>query len=131
MTTFQPITPNWLSGAWDAFIQDDPELQAAYDYPEYPSELYGDGNWLDLYLTATDDHPIGRLWVAPETDNIGLQELRGGNTDHLTRIALQLREFSYHGVSVLQAYDFIRRQYYADEQQTGDLANARIEVSAD
>jgi hypothetical protein len=130
MSTFQPITPNWLTGVWDEFIKDDPELQNAYDYTDYPSDLGGEGNWVDLYLTDSNEFPVGRLWVNPETENIGLQELQFGNISYLTKIALQLREFNYHEVGVLPAYDFIRNQYYADEQQTGDLANARIEASA-
>lgn len=130
MTTFQPITPNWLTASWDEFTKEDPELQDAYNYPEYPSELGGEGNWLDLYITDTDEFPVGRLWINPETENIGLQELQYGNISHLTRIALELRELNYHGVSALQAYDFIRGQYFAGEQDTGDLAKARIEVSA-
>jgi hypothetical protein len=130
MSTFQPITPNWLTAAWDGFVKDDPELQDAYDYQEYPSDLGGEGNWVDLYLTNTNEVPVGRLWINPETENIGLQELQFGNISYLTKIALELREFAHNGVSVLQAYDFIRKQYYADEQQTGDLATARIEASA-
>lgn len=123
MSTFQPMTPNWLSASWDQFVADDPELQDAYGYSDYPSELGGEGNWVDLFLDESDDHLVGRLWVNPESSDVGLQELPGSNTDHATKVALTLREFNHHGVSVLQAYEFIKNEYFCGEEQTGDLAN--------
>lgn len=128
--TFQPITPNWLSATFDQFMANDPELVAAYDYPDYPSEMTGEGNWVDIYVTETNDFPIGRLWVNPETDNIGLEQLEYSNPTYLTRLALELRELNYHDVPVLQAYDFIRSAYFANEQDTGDLANAKVVLNA-
>lgn len=124
MPTVEPITPNWLTAAWDQFVADDPELQVAYDYADYPSDMTGEGNWVDLYLDPTDRFPVGRAWINPETDNIGLLALSNSNIDHLTKSALQLREFNYHGVPALTAYDFILNDYYAGEQQTGELADA-------
>jgi hypothetical protein len=56
--TFQPITQNWLTAAWDKFVEDDPELENAYGYADYPSEMYGEGNWIDLYLTDSDEFPV-------------------------------------------------------------------------
>jgi len=128
MSTFQPIRFSWLSASFDNFVQDDPELPHAYDYQDYPSEQTGEGNWVDLYLTEDDSNPVGRLWLNPDTENIGIEPLKGGNTDYLTKIALELREFNYNGVSALQAYDFIRRQYYAGVAETGELADAKIQT---
>lgn len=124
MTTFQPITPNWLTAAWDEFVRDDPELQDAYGYEDYPSDAGGEGNWIDLFLTNGDDFPVGRLWINPESNDIGLMELPDGNINHATKVALTLREFHHHGVSPLQAYDFIKNEYFCGEEQTGDLADA-------
>jgi hypothetical protein len=124
MTTFQPLTPNWLSASWDQFVADDPELQDAYGYDDYPSVLGGEGNWVDLYLTLSDEHPVGRLWISPESSDIGLLELPNSNTDHATRIALTLRELNHHGVSVFRAYDYAKSMYFAGEEQTGDLSVA-------
>lgn len=126
MTTFQPITPNWLTAAWDAFIEADPELQDAYGYDDYPSDLGGEGNWIDMFLDTTDDHPVGRLWINPESSDIGLQELPNGNINHATKVALTLREFNHHGVSPLQAYSFVKNEYYCGEEQTGDLADVTV-----
>jgi hypothetical protein len=123
--TFLPITPNWLTGAWDQFIAEDPELEYAYDYANYPSDMYGEGNWIDLYLTDSDEFPIGRLWINPETENIGLQALPQGNISYLTKIALELREFRHNGVDPLTAYEYIKRDYFAGEEQAGDLADAQ------
>lgn len=131
MSTFQPITPNWLTAAFDQFVADDPELPMAYDYTDYPSEMSGEGNWLDLFLDETERFPVGRLWINPETGNIGLEELKYGNISHLTKIALELREYHYHDVDPLQAYSNIRSNYYADEEQTGELADAKIQTMTD
>lgn len=128
MSTFQPIRFSWLSASFDNFVQDDPELAVAYDYPDYPSEQSGEGNWIDLYLDATDEQPVGRLWINPDTENIGLEPLKGGNTDYLTKIALELREFNFNGVSALQAYDFIRQQYYAGVTETGELSESILQT---
>lgn len=123
MSTFQPITPNWLTAAWDQFVMDDPELQDAYGYTDYPSDLAGEGNWIDLYLDESDNFPVGRLWINPESGDIGLQELPDGNISHATKIALTLREFNKHEVSARLAYNFVKNEYFAGEEQTGDLAD--------
>lgn len=124
--TLQPITPNWLTAAWDQFVAEDPELQQAYDWPDYPSEMSGEGNWLDLYLTPTDDFPVGRLWLNFDTENIGLELLPQGNINYATKIALELREYHHHGVNAINAYSQIRNDYYADEEQTGELSSAKV-----
>lgn len=124
MTTFQPITPNWLTAVWDQFVADDPELQQAYDYTDYPSEMSGEGNWLDMYLTPGDEFPVGRLWLNFETENIGLQQLPNGNISYATKVALELREFHNAGVSPILVYAHIRNDYYCGVEQTGELAQA-------
>jgi hypothetical protein len=45
----------------------------------------------------------------------------------LTKIALELREFNHNGVNPMQAYDYIKRDYFANEEETGDLADARAQ----
>lgn len=128
MTTFQPMTPNWLSGGWDQMVKDDPELELAYNYEDYPSEMSGEGNWMDLYLTTSNEFPICRVWLNPETENIGVQYLPGGNDTHATRIALQLREFNHNGVDAIRAFDFVTKQYYAGNWKTGELSEAATGV---
>jgi hypothetical protein len=129
--TFQPITPNWLTAGWDQFTADDPELQLAYDWSDYPSDRSGEGNWTDLYLDESDEFPVGRLWINPDTENIGLQALPQGNISYLTKIALELREFRHNGADPLTAYEYIKRDYFAGEEQTGDLADARAQNQED
>ncbi|UOW92894.1 hypothetical protein SEA_LEOPARD_16 [Mycobacterium phage Leopard] len=126
MPTVEPITPNWLSATWDRLSADDPSLQAAYDLRDYPSEQSGEGNWIDLYLTESDDHPVGRLWLNPDTENIGLIMLPGSNIDYITKAALELRQLRAANVDVFQAYTYIKSQFYAHAEQTGDLADASI-----
>ena len=127
MTTFQPITPNWLTPAFDDFVDADPELQLAFDYADYPSDMSGEGNWIDLFLTPSDEHPVGRLWINPDTGSIGLQALPGGNITYATKVALELREFHHNGVDAIRTYDFLKGQYFANEEQTGDLKGAKVE----
>ena len=127
MSTFQPLGVVTQVAAWDEFVRDDPELANAFGYEDYPSDLGGEGNWVDLYLDTSDEFPVGRLWINPESSDVGLIELPNGNINHATKVALTLREFNHHGVSPLQAYDFIKREYYCGEEQTGDLADANTD----
>jgi hypothetical protein len=124
MPTAEPITPNWLSASWDNFVENDPTLQDAYDLRDYPSNQIGEGNWVDLYLTDSEEFPVGRLWINPDTENIGINTLPGSNIDHLTKCALELRQLRAAGCDVFQAYDYIKSQYYAGEEETGELADA-------
>lgn len=126
MATFQPITPNWLTPAFDDFTDTDPELQLAYDYADYPSDMSGEGNWTDMFLTPSDEFPVGRLWINPETNNIGLEALPNGNITYATKVALELREFHHNGVDAMRTYDFLKDQYFAGEEQSGDLADAKV-----
>lgn len=126
MSTFQPITPNWLAGAWDQFVRDDPELELAYDYEDYPSDMTGEGNWIDLFLTVTDEFPVGRLWLNFETENIGLEQLQDSNINHATKVALTLRELHHHDVNAIRAYEFIRNEYFAGQELTGELSDAVV-----
>ena|SRR6516165_513137 len=126
MTTFQPITPNWLTAAWDQFAASDPELEQAYGWPDFPSDRSGEGNWIDLYLTETDDFPIGRLWINPDTQNIGLIPLPDGNISYQTKIALELREYKHHRTDPLTAYDQIKSEYFGTQEETGNLKSAGV-----
>jgi len=130
MSTFQPITPNWLSASWDDFNKEDSELIEAYDWPDYPDVMEGEGNWIDLYLDSGGKTLVGRLWVCPESQCIGLEQMPNGNATWLTKAALNLREFYRHDVGVLSAYDFIKEDYYCGEEQTGDLSDAAVNLDA-
>lgn len=130
MATFEPITSNWLSGAFQQMMEDDAELTEAYGWADYPSDMEGEGNWVDLYLTEDEEHPVGRLWMNPDSGDIGLIALRWGNTDYLTKIALELREYKRHGVTIFQAYDQIKGEYFAVEEQTGELKEAKVKVAS-
>lgn len=123
MTTFQPLRSNWLSAGFDQFVQDDPTLPEAYGYSDYPSDMLGEGNWIDLFLDDSDRFPVGRLWSDLES-NVGLIELRSCNTSYLTKSALELRQLQNAEVHPINAYNFIREQYYCGEEQTGELADA-------
>jgi hypothetical protein len=114
-----------LTAAWDQFSENDPELEQAYDWPDFPSDRTGEGNWIDLYLTDSDEFPVGRLWINPETENVGLEELKWGNTDHLTRIALQLRDCHHRGLSPLEAFEYVKGEYCCGAMQTGSLADTQ------
>ena len=124
MTTFQPATPNWLSAAWDTFSAEDPSLQGAYDLRDYPSNQSGEGNWVDMYLTEDESNPIARLWVNPDTENIGLILLPASNVDYATKCALELRQLRDAKVDATAAYSYIKQQYFAGEEQTGELEDA-------
>lgn len=124
MTTFQPITPNWLSAGFGKMCEDDPSLEFAYDLKDYPSAQTGEGNWIDLYLTPDDSNPVARLWFNPDTENIGLILLPGSNIDYATKAALELRQLKAANVNVFQAYSYIKAQHYANAEQTGDLEDA-------
>lgn len=128
MTTFQPIGANWLTASWDDFIREDTELDQARGWPEYPSDMTGEGNWVDLYLTETEDFPVGRLWINPDSGDIGLEPLQFGNITYLTKIACELREFNHHGVSARSAYDYIKQGYFAEDESTGELTEAKVEI---
>ena len=131
MSTFQPLTPNWLSDGFAMIVADEPTLPDAYGLTDYPSDQTGEGNWIDMYLTDNSDQfPVGRLWVGTDTENIGLSELPGSNLDHLTRCALELRQLNEANVSVLQAFDYIKGLYYADAWHTGDLNEAMVPVDS-
>jgi hypothetical protein len=119
---------NWLTESFINMVNEDPELIDAYEYDDYPNDMTGEGNWIDLYLTESDEHPVGRLWVNPETQNAGVMPLQNSNADHLTRVALELREFAHHEVDATDAYDIIRGYYYAHQQKTGELADADTKV---
>jgi hypothetical protein len=130
MSTFQPQTPGWLSPAWDQFYMDDPELQEAYGYPDYPSDMTGEGNWIDMFLDVAGQFPVGRLWLAPDTGSVGLEAVLNGDQTWLTKAALELREFNKHNVGIFSAYDYIKAGYYCGEEQTGDLKDARVNIDA-
>lgn len=119
--TFKPIPPNWLSPGFTQICEAEPELVSAYDLPDYPGRMTGEGDWADLYLDDAGEFPVGRLWVAPEIDSIGVEELPGSNTDHLTRIALQLRNFNRQGVPPLNAFAHIMGEYATANVGFGDL----------
>lgn len=123
MSTWPP-TPNWLSPMFDQFMMTDAELTMAYDWPDYPGELDGEGNWTDCYLNRDDEVAVGRVWVNPETNTAGILYL-GGNLTYYTKSCLELREFFRHGVPALSAYDFIKSEYYAGAEQSGDLTKAK------
>jgi hypothetical protein len=120
-----PPTPNWLGPAFDSFVQADPELIQAYDWPDYPGDMAGEGNWLDLYIDANGANPVGRLWVNPDKSVVGISFLEGGNLTYYTKACLELREMFHHEVTPLMAFDFIKQQFFAGEQQSGELANAQ------
>jgi hypothetical protein len=130
MTTFQPQTPNWLSPSWDDMYKEDPELIEAYGYPDYPDKMTGEGNWIDLFLDAGGQTPVGRLWIGPDAQTIGLEQVQNGNVTWLTKSALNLREFNKHGVGIFSAYDFVKNDYYCGEEKTGDLSDARVSIDA-
>lgn len=123
--TFHPITANWLSPGFELILANEPELYAAYELPDYPGAMEGDGDWVDLYFDADGNDLVGRLWFAPGTNGCGIEELQNSNGDHLTRVALQLRDFHYHGMSPLEAFDYVKGQYCCGAVQTGSLADAR------
>ncbi|PQM53127.1 hypothetical protein C5U48_05720 [Mycolicibacter virginiensis] len=97
-----------------------------YNLPDYPGEMAGEGGWVDMYLDAAGSFPVGRLWVSAEQNSIGCEIFENCNDDHLTRVALQLREFNAAGVRVLNTFEFIKSQYYGGTINTGDLADARV-----
>jgi hypothetical protein len=129
--TFQPATANWLSPGFEQILKNEPELFAAYEYPDYPDDMSGDGDWVDLYLDDTGNDPVGRLWFAPDTDSVGVMSVPSGNGDHFTRIQLQLRDFHHQGLVPAGAFDFVRNDYFASEVRTGDLADARAQNLTD
>lgn len=132
MSTFQPTSPNWLGPGFSIITEAEPELIAAYNMPDYPSEDTGEGDWVDLYLDAAQQHTVGRLWVAPEENSIGLIELPGSNTDHLTRIALQLRDFQYNDVPVMNAWQYITENdgYTNANNGFGMVKDAAVDTAA-
>lgn len=120
-----PPMPKWLGPTFDQFAQQDPQLIEAYEWDDYPGEIKGEGNWIDLYLTPGDDYPVGRLWLSPDQEACGLMPLPNCNHDHMTRIILELRELHTNGVDAFAAYAYAKDQYYAGEEQTGELRDAR------
>lgn len=119
-----PPYPKWLGPTFGDWCQEDPELLEAYEWPDYSGTMTGEGNWVDLFITQTDDFPIGRLWISPDQECVGMLPLPGGNQDYMTKSILELRELLHHEVDAFRAYDYIKNQYYADEEQTGDLSDA-------
>lgn len=128
MTTFQPVTPNWLTGAFDQFVVDDPDIIDAYGWDDYRSEMSGEGNWVDMFLDEAGEFPVGRIWFSPDTSDIGLELLPEGNLTWLTKSALELREFSKRGVSIFQAYEYVKRDYFCGEEQHGELTEAKVKI---
>jgi hypothetical protein len=112
-------------------MRDDPELMKAYGWDDYPSDLAGEGNWVDLFLDETDDHPVGRLWINPDSGDIGLIALQHTNITYASKVALELREFAHHGVGPRLAYDYIKDDYYCGEEQTGELKEANVTLVTD
>src|SRR6516162_708462 len=96
--TFEPATANWLSPGFEVILKNEPELFDAYNYPDYPGVMEGDGVWDDLFLDDTGNDPVGRLWFAPDTNGVGIETLPACNGDHLTRVQLQFRDFHHHGL---------------------------------
>lgn len=122
--------PKWLSGpTFHQWVLEDKELLSAYDWPDYPGEMVGDGNWVDVFVTETDDFIIGRLWVNPEANSVGLEFIEGGDLLHFAKAALTLREFYHHGVDALQAYEYIKREFYCGEEETGELKDAVLSAA--
>lgn len=124
--SFLPATANWLSPGFDHITEAEPELLRAYELPDYSGDMSGEGDWTELYLDPTDDHPVGRLWVSPENNGCGIIAAELCNMDHATRVCLQLRLFQLHGLSALQAFDYVKNEYYCTQIETGDLAEAKI-----
>lgn len=102
------------------------ELLRVYELPDYPGDMSGDGDWIDLFLDLTDEHPVGRLWISPKNNGCGTIAAELCNMDHATRVCLQLRDFQHHGLSALQAFDCVKDEYYCTQTETGDLADAKI-----
>lgn len=125
--TFQPMRGSWLSPGFDRILADEPELLMAYNLDDYPDDMSGEGDWVDMYLDNAGKFVVGRLWVSADNNSIGCEALPdGGNMDHLTRVALQLRQFNQEHVPVLVTFDFIKSQYQCGPTNTGDLKNAEV-----
>jgi hypothetical protein len=123
--TFKPASANWLSPGFEIILKNEPELFDAYEYPDYPGAMIGDGDWVDLFLDDTGNDPVGRLWFAPDTNGVGVEPLPACNGDHFTRIQLRLRDFHHQGLVPANAFDFVKGEYYCGVVQTGNLTDAR------
>ena len=129
--TFQPMRGSWLSPGFDNILADEPDLLLAYELPDYPREMSGEGDWVDLYLDADGKFPVGRLWMSPDNNSMGCEILAdGGNMDHLTRVALQLRQFNEVDAHPISAFEFVKDQYQCGPINTGDLVKAKDGIIA-
>lgn len=105
----KPIEPRWLSQGFDELATD--EILSAYDLPDYPGPLAGQGYWCDLFADEARERPIGRLWT-DKANGCGLLWLPYMNPNLYTAEALQIRLYRKEGFSASDAFDKIATKWW-------------------
>lgn len=120
----RPIPTKWLSEGFDRLAT--PEILAAYDLPDYPGPLAGEGFWCDLYLDEAKEWTIGRLWTNL-ADACGLLWMPQMDADLYTQQALQIRLYRKEGLSAKEAFDRIATKWWTGPVYQGNLDNLEPE----
>lgn len=113
-----PIPSRWLSQGFDELAT--PDIIAAYDLPDYPGELAGEGFWCDLFFDEAHDWAIGRLWT-DRRQGCGLLWLPRMDADVYTQQALQIRLYRRDGLSAQDAFDRIATKWWTGPVYEGQL----------
>jgi len=114
----RPIPVRFLGAGFDDLATD--EILGAYDLPDYPDQLAGDGFWCDLFADEAHNNPVGRLWTNRK-NGCGLLWLPQMSGEVYTHQALLIRLYRQEGLTASEAFDRIATEWWTGPVYQGLL----------